>query len=140
MRSLRVGSGKGVVALPPALQGIFFSHRWENSRIWALSTLTTTVPMKDLMWHLELPVWTTVPGEPLFDLAPAQVLRDPDARPERWDRIRSVDTSYPLEMFKNGERWVIVDGYHRLARLRVEGASEVKVRMHPDDYWDSVTV
>lgn len=44
-----------------------------------------------------------------------------------------MDTSYPLEMFKNGEQWVIVDRYHRLARLKLEESSEVEVRMHEDE-------
>jgi hypothetical protein len=110
------------------LHGIFFSHRWENSRIWALPTPVTVVPMEDLVWHLELPVWTTVPGEPRFDLAPLAVLDDPEAYPKRWDGIQSVDLSFPLEMFQNGGQWVIVDGYHRLAWLSVEGATEVGVR------------
>lgn len=128
-----------MVDLPPALQGIFFTHLWENSRIWALRTPTTTVPMEDILWHLKLPVWTTVPGEPRFDLAPATVLNDPQNHPRHWDRIHSADVSYPLEMFKNGERWVIVDGYHRLARLKVQRAEEVGVRTHPKDAWDTVT-
>lgn len=127
------------IELPLALRGVFFSHRWENSRIWALSTPTTVISMKALEWHLDLPVWTTVGGEPLFDLAPRSVLSSPTEHPKRWERIGSVDLSHPLEMFKNGERWVIVDGYHRLARLKLEGASEARVRMHPDDAWDSVS-
>jgi len=59
-----------------------------------------------------------VPGEPRFDLAPMTVLKSPEAHARRWERIQSVDLSYPVEMFKKGERWVIVDGYHRLPGSR----------------------
>jgi len=94
--------------------------------------------MKDLEWHLELPVWTTVPGEPRFDLAPREVLRSPDDHHRRYARIRSVDLSYQLDLFKNGDRWVIVDGYHRLARHWLDESTEVPVRMHGDECWEAV--
>src|SRR5262245_15100847 len=45
----------------------------------------------ELEWLLELPVWTTVPGEPRFDLAPISVVRLPGRYPGRWRRILGVD-------------------------------------------------
>ena len=50
------------------------------------------------------------------------------------------DAPNPLELFQNGGRWVIVDGYHRLARHQLEGSATVPVRMHADDLWAHVVV
>jgi hypothetical protein len=119
--------------LPPALQGIFFDFRWETVRAWALLTPVEEVPLASLVWHFDLTVWTTVPGEPRFDLAPSTVLANPGAFPMRWRKIKAADTSYALEMLENGGRWVILDGYHRLARHWLSRAPMVPVRRHPPE-------
>lgn len=124
---------KGLLPLPETLQGVFFDFPWDTRKAWLLSTKSTVVPFKDLTWLLELPVWTTVPGEARFDLAPRTVLEQPERFPARWSRILMVDLKYSLEMFHNDSGlWVILDGYHRLARHQVEGSREVAVRLHPD--------
>ena len=126
------------VELPESLQGIFFDFLWETSKAWALPTETTVMSLDALSWHLRLSVWSTVRGQPRFDLAPATVLRTPDAFPEHWRKILAADLSYPLEMFRNGQRWVVLDGYHRLARHHVEGIDVVRVRLHPDEHKDAI--
>lgn len=103
----------GRLALPQSLQGIFFDQIWDKSKVWALPTLPSTLPLQQLSWHLDLTVWTTVPGEPHFDLSPRTVLARPDEFPRDWAKIVTAETIYPLELFRNGGRWVLLDGYHR---------------------------
>jgi hypothetical protein len=123
------------VVLPAPLQGIFFDFLWDTTKVWLLPTEPTVAPFDELAWLLELPVWTTVPGEPRFDLAPLTVLEQPERYPLRWRRIMSVDLTYPLELFRNDEgRWVILDGYHRLARHHSERSRQIPVRLHADHY------
>jgi hypothetical protein len=119
--------------LPPVLQGIFFDFRWETSRVWLLPTAVEEVSLTSLVWHLDLTVWSTVPGEPRFDLAPRTVLANPRAFPKHWRKIEMADVTYALEMFENGGRWVILDGYHRLARHWLSGIPVVRVRRHPEE-------
>jgi hypothetical protein len=124
--------------LPCHLRGVFFDWLWETSKVWSLSTRTTYLPLPDLAWHLDLTVWTTVRGEPRFDLAPATVLADPEHHARHWGKIQEADLSYPLELFRNGHRWVILDGYHRLARHSTEGNHQIPVRLHPDECRDLI--
>ncbi len=51
-----------------------------------------------------------------------------------------MNLSYPLQILKNGDRWVIVEGYHRLARHWLEGSVRYRVRLHSDECWDAVVV
>jgi hypothetical protein len=120
------------LSLPIHLQGLFFDWLWETERVWSLPTPVSHLPVEDLAWQLDLTVWTTVRGQPLFDLAPAQVLAAPAAHPRHWAKIQSVDLSYPLELFQNGRRWVILDGYNRLCRHHLSRSEQVPVRLHPD--------
>jgi hypothetical protein len=119
---------------------VFFDRRWDLQRIWALPTPASPKALADLEWHLGLPVWSTVPGEPRFDLSPSQVLAEPGAFPRHWTKVRAADLRHPLELFRHGARWVIVDGYHRLARAVLEGSPALLVRQHPDECWPHVEI
>jgi hypothetical protein len=120
------------IELPPHLRGVFFDWLWDTKRVWSLPTPTSHMPLRDLAWQLDLTVWTTVKGEPRFDLAPSAVLAAPALHPRHWTKIREADLSYPLELFRNGPRWVILDGYHRLCGHWLQGRREVPVRFHPE--------
>jgi hypothetical protein len=120
------------IVLPKALQGIFFPFRWDKHALWALPTAVSVVTLAELDWHLDLPVWSTHPPQPLFNLRPREVIEHPNQHALHWDRILAADTIYPLDLFRHNGRWVIMDGYHRLARCVVVGVERVNIRMHPD--------
>jgi hypothetical protein len=126
--------------LPESLRGVFFEFRWDTQRLWALTTPVTQLSTSTLWWHLDLPVWSTQPPRPLFDLAPRAVLADPAAFPIHAARIRGADVTFPLELFQNGDRWVIADGYHRLAQLFLANRSTAAVRLHSPDRVRSISI
>lgn len=121
--------------IPPALYRVFFHDeggtwlRWHTDKLWALPTPISTVNLADLRWQLELPVWRSTPTT-RFDLSAKQVLEAPSEHPVHWQRVLAADLGYPLDLFENYGRWVIMDGYHRLARLAVENSPTARVRYH----------
>jgi hypothetical protein len=123
------------IELPENLRGVFFDSLWETAKVWSLPTAASSVSIDSLVWHLDLSVWTTVRGEARFDLAPVAVLAAPELHPRHWAKIQSADLSFPLELFRNRDRWVILDGYHRLCGHRLRAHRHVPVRFHPDEYW-----
>jgi hypothetical protein len=123
------------VELPERLRGVFFDGLWETTKVWRLPTAPQVVMLTDLDWNLDLTVWSTVRGEARWDLSPRMVLEHPARYERHWRRILSVDISFPLEMFRQADRWVVLDGYHRLARHRLEERPEVSVRLHPEECW-----
>ena len=125
-------------ALPPLLQGVFFDFHWETAKSWSLPTAVSVIQFEKISWHLGLPVWSTQRGEMRFDLSPASVLANPSGFPYHWERIINADLGYALEMFQNGGRWVILDGYHRLARHFIEKNILVPVRYHPDQFKERI--
>lgn len=118
------------IQLPASLEGIFFGFRWDKQALWALPTPVTHASLKDLAWHLDLTVWSSEPPQPLFDLAPRDVLLHPNQHAYHWQRIHAAEISHPLDLFENNGRWVIMDGYHRLARHALLGTDHVPVRLH----------
>jgi hypothetical protein len=63
-----------LIELPEQLRGVFFNFIWDTRKSWVLPTETVCRPFDQLAWHLDLPVWTTIQGQPRFDLAPRTVL------------------------------------------------------------------
>jgi hypothetical protein len=124
--------------LPDRVRGRFFDAVWGTGKIWSLPTEATSLPLDELAWHLDLTVWSTQPGVPLFDLAPREVLSAPSDHPRHWARVIAADVSWPLEMFRRDDRWVIIDGYHRLVRHCSNGSPIVPVRLHPDSAWAAI--
>jgi hypothetical protein len=126
------------VDLPERLRPVFFDRIWDTPKVWRLPTAAHSLRFAELEWHLGLTVWSTVPGEARWDLSPTMVLDAPERYEHRWRKIVSADLSFPLEMFAHGDRWVIVDGYHRLARHRLQGSVHVLVRLHGQESWAKI--
>lgn len=127
-------SVRAVDRIPSALFRVFFHDaagrwlRWHTEKLWALPTAAAQTAAGSLWWHLELPVWPS--ATQTFDLRPSEVLAAPALYPDHWQRVLSADLSSPLDLFENFGRWVIMDGYHRLARHSLEGSIMIPVRHH----------
>ena len=95
------------------------------------------------MWALCQPVRGRRPsgGDPphrIFDVAPVTVLAHPESHPKHWKRIQDAETTRPLELVRYGGRWVMIDGYHRLARMRLDKDTSAFVRLHPQGTMDRI--
>jgi hypothetical protein len=124
--------------LPASLQDIFFPFRWDKQALWALKTPTTLLPLDELSWHLDLPVWSTQPPQPLFNLRPREVILQPALHAQHWQRILDPPLEFALDLFEYNKRWVVMDGYHRLAKHHVLQSNEVPARLHPTKLLDMV--
>ena len=45
--------------------------------------------------------------------------------------IEAADPAFPIDVIRHRDRWMILDGIHRLARATVSGASEIDGRIVP---------
>jgi hypothetical protein len=116
---------------PAHLRSFWPDFDWHNPDVWALDTPTTNMEIADLLWLLDLPLWSSRPPEPLFDLRPRDVLDHPTSHPLHAQRVQVADLLFPLELLHYRGRWVVLDGLHRLARLVDNGAHSARVRCHP---------
>ena len=85
----------------------------------------------DFDWLLDYPIWASEPPHAIFDLCPRGVIQDQYRHPVHQRKIENADTSFPLHVMHWKERWVIVDGFHRLAKLMRQGHAEVQVYKVP---------
>lgn len=118
----------------PKLPSMYRTFNWSNPLVWALALPVEDAPLDELAWHLDVPIWSTVQGQRLFDLRPFTVIEAPDTSRWHHERIMRASVEYPLDLLWWDERYVILDGIHRLARLWMTRVDHVRVRRLSRDY------
>ncbi len=107
----------------------WYSIDWDVEAIWELDLPVETMPVADLVWHLEVPIW------PLdgvgYVITPNQVMAEPQRFAEEHQRVVQADLVYPIDIFHHKGRWMILDGIHRLAKAVSLGKTSMRVRKAP---------
>ena len=92
---------------------------WDRKRLWSLDLPVSQVPVAELDWHLELPMWA-FEGRP-FVLTPKEVAQNPEVFHEQYARTLAADTDFPLHLLERPGRFTVLDGMHRLLRAHMQG-------------------
>lgn len=125
--------------LPDHITPYAFDFRWDNSLLWQLNNIPTEkMDINDLVWHFDIP-WLHTSGE-RFNLTPRDIMSKPSAYSEEYTRTMNADTNYPIDIMFNKNRWLILDGLHRLMKLVDQGETKVTVRKIPREMIPRIVV
>ena len=116
--------------LPSIIKEVWYSIDWDVEEIWELDLPVENVEIGRLRWHFDVPVWPDEHGP--YGATPFQVIADPIRFARDFARIENADTSFPIDLFLNQGRLMVLDGIHRLAKLHLAGAETVRVRFVPE--------
>lgn len=117
--------------LPEIIKEVGFDFSWDERKVWELDVPTEEIPIEQLNWHFDVPfIWSKPDG--YYDVNPREVMERPDQHPEEYERTMQADTSYPIDIMYWRERWLILDGLHRLMKQSIEGAETIQVRKIPE--------
>ena len=122
---------------PAIIRRYWYSIDWDVETIWHLDLPVRVFPIIHLLWHMHVPVWPDMLGHS-YRITPIEVMNDPVVNHREYRRVMLADTSHPLDVFRNRNRIMILDGIHRLARLQQIGRRHVRARMIPDDMVRSI--
>ena len=111
----RVTPQQLLAAMPPAVREAFPDPSTFPMSGWTEETL----------WRLDLPIWRWEGRR--FQLSLRQVLEDRERYRAHHEKAARADTSLPIHVAERGGRWVILDGYHRLLKVLLQGAPTIKV-------------
>ncbi len=118
--------------IPSALGRWLVPIEWDRERLWALDLPRGRLQLDELRWHFDLPWWRH--DSVWFQVTPREFLADPTGHPEHADRVANADLCYPLHIIRRRERWLILDGIHRLARAEMLGLNDIVVSpLDPED-------
>lgn len=117
--------------LPEIIKEVGFDFSWDVRKVWELDVPTGDMPIEELTWHFDIPfIWSKPDG--YYDVKPSEVIEHPDQHPEEYERTMQADTSYPIDVMYWRERWLILDGLHRLMKQSINGVDTVHVRKIPE--------
>ena len=117
---------------PKTLTDAGFDLYFDTSRLRDLPIPTEEKDIQDLIWCFDFPVWEK-DGTDDWNLTPREVIENKPYASEHRKRIDAVDLSFPIVVIFNKDKWVIVDGIHRLVKAYMEGHKMVKVKIIQKD-------
>lgn len=121
-----------IKTVPTPLQDVILPFNWDVRKVWALPAAVQAHPLTQFSHLFDLPLWSSRPNAGmLFDLTPNAVLASPHRYPHQQERLAQADTRYPIDVILHNDRYFILDGLHRLARLAQQQCATVSVRCHP---------
>ncbi len=115
---------------PQIIKKVGFDFHWSSKKVWKLDIPVTTMPVRELEWHFDIPFWNK-PNGGYYDLKPNDVLASPEEYKVEYERTLKSDLRHPIDIMENKGRWLILDGLHRLVKARLQGMTAVRVRKIP---------
>lgn len=104
----------------------------DNNKLWALEVPIEEIDINELLWILDLPFWEDKDGN--IVITPNQVINNLNAYPEHQNKIQNCDASYPIDIMKNkNNKWLILDGLHRLVKMFLNKETKIQVRKIPPE-------
>lgn len=111
--------------IPQIIKDVGFDFDWSEPKVWTLEVPTEEIGIDELTWHFDIPfLWENG----IYNLKPQEVIDNPKAHREEYERAMKADTSHPIDIMENKGRWLILDGLHRLMKLYISGEKVIKVR------------
>ncbi len=117
--------------IPPELSGYILPFDWDVKKVWEQKAPVENLPLEEFEFMLDLPFWSSRPNSGmLFDVTPGQVMAELDMYPHQKKRIQNADTGFPVDFIHDGGVQYILDGLHRIARLKMSGETRLRLRRH----------
>jgi hypothetical protein len=122
--------------VPLELKNYIFDFWWDMTKLHRLrlpiqTIPVQTIPVADLRWHLNLP-WWQYDGK-FFCLTPHQVQQEPQKYHEQYERTMNADLQYPIVVRIREERFIIMDGIHRLLKTVMLGKTEITGKVFSEE-------
>ncbi len=123
--------------MPVIIKEVGFDFSWEEKKVWNLDLPVEDMSINDLLWHFDMPFWNTTDGN--YDLKPIDVIDNPEKYRKEYERVMKSDVSYPLDIMFWKQRWLLLDGLHRLVKLSISGCKTIKVHKVPKSQIPSIS-
>ena len=115
--------------IPKIISDVGFDFHWSEEKVWKLNVPVKEILLKELEWHFDIHFWSKKGG--YYDIKPKDVIDKKDIYKDEFNRTMQSNLEYPLDIMFWKERWLLLDGLHRLLKAKILGLEKVKVRKIP---------
>lgn len=123
--------------MPKIIKDVGFDFRWSEEKVWKLDIPVEEMPISDLEWHFDIPFWFKEGG--YYDLKPREVIENREKWQKEFDRTMNASLEYPLDIMFWKNRWLLLDGLHRLVKAKILGNDKIRVRKIPQSAISLIT-
>lgn len=112
---------------PGILEDVGFDIYVNTQKLRDLPLPIEEVDIQDLTWCFDYPVWEK-DGTDDWNLTPWEVIKNDVGTAEHRKKVDEVDMQYPIVIISNKDKWIVLDGIHRLVRAYELGNKTIKVK------------
>ncbi len=112
---------------------------WDEKIVWRFDLPVVEMNIKDLLWHFYMPYWTNDAGEE-YSVTPWNVINKKPGTEQEQLRVERADLSYPIDILKRKDKWIILDGVHRLVKTYQAGEHNIRVRIFPNERLEEIII
>lgn len=113
--------------IPKILSDAGYEIYCDAEKLASLPIPVVDFEIKDLLWNFDLPLWGT-DGES-WNLTPRDVINNVPGSAAQRKRVETVDMKYPILIHKKNEKWLIIDGVHRLVWAYLNGQQTIQTKI-----------
>jgi hypothetical protein len=81
-----------------------------------------------LIWNFDLPFWEKDETDD-WNLTPRDVINKIDGSAGHQERVDQADLQFPILLLNKEDKWLIIDGVHRLVKAFLAGDKTIKVKI-----------
>lgn len=117
---------------------IDFGFIHEDSKIWKLDIPSEEMPISELEPNLDI-AYLDKEGTDDWNLTLRELINAPEKEPGHYEKIKTVEMEYPIEIYFFRGSWKILDGVHRFCKAVMEGQKTIMVRKVPNEMISKVS-
>lgn len=106
---------------------------WSQRKLWSLKIPPIEMEISQFTWLLDYPIWATNYPESTFDLKPIDVLNNITDYPTKQERVSNADLSFPVFAIIWHNKYVIIDGFHRVLKSLLNEKTCIGVKIVTPD-------
>lgn len=127
-------------AIPDALVPHMAPFWWHMNKLLTLDLPVDDVAMTDLRPFLDVPYWRAGAHSHLFQLSARDILADTVTHADHWVRTMAADLSYPIVLYHQDGRTILLDGYHRVLKAEYLSLDSLPARVVPEEIVPTILV
>lgn len=110
---------------------IDYDFKFDYKKLWGLDIGVEKMLISDLESNLDI-AYLEIQGTDDWNLTLRQLIANPEAEPDHFDKIKKAEMKYPIEIYFFEGSWKILDGVHRFCKAILAGDETIMIRRVTD--------